>query len=190
MVGDAGLFVAKLAMERLDSPASQRQAILNLERHLPDAYYLEFYLGRNLAENDSPGEALPHLERAMTLSPDPEDMPYILSYQGLCLKDLGRYDEAIATLNRGCEVDDERPDLHNMLGFCFFKKGEHEEAIRHFTRAVELAPTSAIDYANLGVNYRKLGKNDEAVKSFALALSMDPGIEFAQKHLDELTGQA
>ncbi len=188
MVADAGLFVAKLAMERFDDPAEQRQAILKLERHLPDAYYLEFYLGRNLAENGDPREALGHLERAMELSPDPEDIPYILSYTGMCLKDLEKYEEAIEVLKKGCEHDDERPDLHNMLGFCNFKLEKHEEAIRHFTRAVDLAPTSAIDYANLGVNYRKLGQNEEAIKSFALALSLDPGIDFARRHLDEMTG--
>ncbi len=188
MVGDAGLFAAKLAMESMDDPASQRHAILSLAEKLPGAYYLEFYLGKNLAENGEPGEAIAHLDRAMELSPDPEDVPYILSYKGMCLKNLERYDEAVAVLKKGCEHDDERPDLHNMLGFCYFKQEKHEDAIRHFTRAVELAPTSAIDYANLGVNYRKLGRTDEAIKSFALALSLDPGIEFAQKHLEELTG--
>ncbi len=187
MAGDAGLFVAKLAMERIDNPAGRRQAILNLKRHLPEAYYLEFYLGRNLAENGDPEEGLAHLERAMTLAPDPEDVPYILSYAGMCLKDMERYDEAIEVLKKGCGADDERPDLHNMLGFCYFRKKDHEAAIRHFTRAVELAPTSAIDYANLGVNYREIGKNDEAVKSFALALSMDPGIDFARRHMEEMT---
>ncbi|MBU0483380.1 MAG: YcaO-like family protein [Proteobacteria bacterium] len=188
MVQNAGLFVAKLASELITDPEEKTRQLARMEILLPDAYYLEFYQGRNLFDQGQPEQALPYLEKALQLNPDEEDIPYIYSYIGNSLKDMARYDEAITALQKGTEFDNERPDLHNLLGFCYFKLADHETAIHHFSKAVELAPTSAIDYANLGVNYRKLGKTDEAIKSFTLALSMDPSITFAQDHMNELTG--
>lgn len=189
MVSNAGLFAAKLVNELISDPAEKAFHLERLEKLLPDAYFIEFYLGQNLYNAGQPEAALPHLNRALALDPDREDIPYIYSFIGSCLKDLERYEEAIATLLQGTAHDDERPDLHNLLGFCHFKLADHEAAVRHFARAVYLAPTSAIDYANLGVNYRKLGKKEEALKSFALALSLDPSIEFARKHMTELAGE-
>ena len=189
MVRHAGLFAAKLVNELVSDPAEKSLHFARLEGLLPDSYFIEFYLGQNLYSAGQPAEALPHLQRALELEPDREDIPYIYSYLGNCLKDLEQYEAAIATLKKGTEHDDERPDLHNLLGFCYFKLADHEAAVAHFSKAVHLAPTSALDYANLGVNYRKLGKREEALKSFALALSLDPSIGFAQQHMAELAAE-
>jgi ribosomal protein S12 methylthiotransferase accessory factor len=189
MVGHAGLFAAKLVNELVNDPAEKSLHFARLESLLPDSYFIEFYLGQNLYSAGQPAEAIPHLQRALELKPDPEDIPYIYSYLGNSLKDLEQYEEAIITLKKGTEYDDERPDLHNLLGFCYFKLADHEAAVVHFSKAVYLAPTSAIDYANLGVNYRRLGKREEALKSFALALSLDPSISFAQQHMAELAAE-
>ena len=186
MVSNAGLFAAKLVNELIEDPEEKAAHFSRLEKLMPASYFIEFYLGQNLYNLGRPEEALPHLRQALTLEPDEEDIPYIYSFMGSCQKDMEQYDDAIVTLKKGAEHDDERPDLHNLLGFCYFKKADHEAAVHHFSRAVYLAPTSAIDYANLGVNYRKLGQKDEAMKSFALALSMDPTITFAQEHMAEL----
>ena len=102
---------------------------------------------------------------------------------------MGQYHEAITVLRKGTALDEERPDIHNLLGFCHFKLEEYEIAVTHFSRTVELNPASAIDYANLGVNYRKLERTEEAIKHFELALALDPTIDFAKNHLEELTAE-
>ncbi|MCX5870818.1 MAG: YcaO-like family protein [Deltaproteobacteria bacterium] len=189
MIHDVGLFAAKLLVELVDDANQLEQKLESMEQLIPDAYYLAFYRGRNLYNHGQPEFALAAFDRALTLSPEQEDLPYIYSYQGHCLKDLGAYDEAIKALEQGRAVDDERPDLHNMLGVCYYKKEAFNQAIVHFHRAVELDPASAMDYANLGVNYRKIGKQDEAVHFFNLALSLDPSIDFARQQLAELIVQ-
>jgi ribosomal protein S12 methylthiotransferase accessory factor len=187
-INNVGLFAAKLVAERSPDPLTCREGLLAMQEVLPDAYYLEFYLGRNLMETGQMADALHHLQRALTLNPEQEDIPYIHSYIGDCLKNLGLFDEAIAAVQQGLAYDEERPDMHNIIGVCYFKLAQYDKAITHFHRAVELAPTSAIDYANLGVNYRKIGKTMEAARYLELALSMDPTIEFAREQLAACQG--
>jgi len=184
---DAGLFAAKLVSELITDPEESNQHLQKMGQINPDAYYIEFYLGRNLLNMGDLPAALKHFEKSLTLQPNKEDQPYIYSYMGNCLKGMELYDQAIKVLKKGTSIDIERPDLHNMLGVCYFKLGNHEKAIKSFHHAVELNPASAIDYANLGVNYRRLKKIDEAVKYFKLALTLDPTIEFAKVHLQELS---
>ena len=186
MINDAGLFAAKLLVDLVHDPDELEQGLARMEEKLPEAYYLKFYRGRNLFQCGMPEPALDFFDQALALGPEGEDLPYIYSYKGNCLKDLARYDDAIEVLNQGLDVDEERPDIHNLMGVCFFKKDDYVQAIVHFKRAVELNPVSAMDYANLGVNYRRLDKNDEAIHFFTLALSLDTSIAFAREQLAEL----
>ena len=187
MMQSAGLFAAKLLVERIQDPTDLEEKLARVQTLLPNAYYLEFYRGRNAFTMGTPDRAISHFDRALELNPEKEDLPYIYSYKGSCLKELGRYDEAIRILEMGRKEDNERPDLHNLLGVCYYKKGEYQTAIAHFEKAVNLNPSSGMDYANLGVNYSKLGRNEEAKQFFTLALTLDPSIQFARDYLEKIS---
>ena len=189
MIQDVGLFSAKLLFELVEDSALLERKLAEMEELLPEAYYLEFYRGRNYINMGFPESAISHFDRALALEPETEDLPYIYSYKGYCLKEMGRFDDAISVLSQGIAEDDERPDLHNMLGVCHFKKERFETAIFHFKRAVELNPASGIDYANLGVNYSRLGHRDEAIHSFTVALTLDPSLDFARNELAALIAE-
>lgn len=186
MIQDVGLFSAKLLVELVDDNALLEKKLQQMEQLLPEAYYLEFYRGKNFVNMGFPESAIAHFDRALSLEPEPEDLPYIFSYKGYCLKEMEHYQEAITVLNQGLAEDDERPDIHNMLGVCHFKMQEFDTAIFHFKRAVDLNPASGIDYANLGVNYSRLGKKEEAIHYFTIALTIDPSLEFARNELATL----
>ncbi len=187
MINDVGLFSAKLLVERVDDTELLERKLSQMENLLPEAYYLEFYRGRNFAEMGFPESALSHFDRALRMQPEAEDLPYIYSYMGKCLNELGRYDEAVEILNTGLKEDEDRPDLHNTLGVCYFKTKQYEKAIAHFQRAVDLNPSSGIDYANLGVNYHKIGNKESAIEFLTLALTLDPSLDFAHELLADLT---
>jgi len=186
MINDVGLFSAKLLVERVSDTDILDKKLLQMEKLLPNAYYLEFYRGCNFSDMGFFESALEHFDRALSMQPETEDLPYIYSYMGSCLKELARYDEAVKALRKGLKEDEERPDLHNTLGVCFFKMQEYETAIRHFQRAVDLNPASGIDYANLGVNYNKIGNKEAAVEFLTLAITLDPDLDFARDLLAEL----
>lgn len=187
MIENVGLFAAKLAVELIEDPEQLEVKLSQLEDMLPAAYFLEFYRGRNFYTMGLAAEALPYFEKALTLNPEKEDLPYIYSYQGHCLQMLEQYDLAIEVLELGRIEDDERPDLHNMLGVCYFKKEQFENAIKHFERAVALNPASGMDYANLGVNHSRLGNKEEAIQYFTIALTLDPSLDFVKDQLATLT---
>jgi len=186
--GDAALFAAKLAASLLD-PVFLEAKLAEMNALLPNVYYIEFYRGKNLYDQGQVSEALEHFDRALAQDPNDEDLPYLYSYKGCCLRDLARFEDAIEALETGRKHDDERPDIHNMLGVCHFKGQRFDVAAEHFKRAVELNPVSAIDYANLAINLQHLGRDNEAMHNYKVALSMDAGIEFAQKGLAELLEQ-
>ncbi len=185
MGGSAAMFAAKLSSQLLKGEALA-QKFNKMESVLPTAYYLKFYKGREAYEIGQLAEAKKCFELALANKPNIEDVPYIYSYLGSCLRDLGQYHEAIDALQNGLEADEERPDIHNTIGVCYFKCELYEQAVHHFTRAVELNPVSAIDYANLALNQEKLGKTEDAVKNYEIALSLDTSIEFAIERLTNL----
>ncbi|MBM9537138.1 YcaO-like family protein [Desulfobulbus alkaliphilus] len=182
MGGNAALFAAKLAADLLEGDQLDLW-LTAMQRLLPSAYFLHFYRGRHLYDQGAVTEALACFEEALRCSPQQEDLPYLYSYLGCCLRDLGRYEEAIAALRQGLALDEERPDIFNTLGVCCYKTGRHAEAVDHFRRAVLLNPVSAIDYANLALNLECLGETEEAMVNYEIALSQDPAITFAVERL-------
>ncbi len=186
--GDAPLFAAKLAADLL-APTALDAKLTAMRQVLPGAYYVDFYQGRNLYDQGQVESALISFNKSLQKHPRNEDMPYILSYAGSCLRDLGRYEEAIPLLEQGLTCDEARPDIHNVLGVCHFKCERFEQAVHHFERAVALNPVSAIDYANLACNLQQLGRNDEAIKNYQIALSQDDSIAFAVENLAGLLAE-
>jgi tetratricopeptide (TPR) repeat protein len=133
--------------------------------------------------------ALSELQASENAGPAQQDMGNTLFYTGSCLKELCRYEEAIAVLKRAAESDPDEIDTFNLLGFCFYKTARHTEAVDCFRRAIALDPRSAIDHANLATNLRQLGRTEEAIAFYRKALSLDPNIGFARDALRRLTDE-
>ena len=180
-----GMFSAKLITEKNDP----EQAIIKLkaaDKILPGKYYIKFYIGLSLVNIGEIESALDYFHQALELKPDKQEIASIYSYMGVCLKDLGRYDEALGMLKKGEKFDRERTDIYNLMGFCYFKLKEHKMAIKCFEKNIHLDPGSAIDYANIASNYRDMGEKDKAIKYYKTALSINPAIEFAKENLKML----
>ena len=180
-----GMFAAKLVAEAGD-PAWAVRELTRMEKVLPGRYYIRFYLGQShLALND-PSTALACFEQALDMGPNREDIPGIYSYMAVALKEMERYRDAIAVLEKAEACDRDRTDIHNLMGFCYFKLKEHEKAIRCFRNVIRINPASAIDYANIASNYRDMGDRDQAIRYYRLALELDPDIDFARRNLQAL----
>jgi len=179
------MFSAKILAEDHD-PAEAIPALQQMDRDIPDKYFVQFYLGYCFLRQENPSEALPHFRKALRMEPKEDDISSIYSYLGICLKDLGRYREALEALQKGERYDPERTDIQNLMGFCHYALKEHAKAIERFKKVIRIDPTSAIDYANIGSNYRELGEREKAVRYYRLALELDPNIAFARENLRRL----
>ncbi|MFP4309169.1 MAG: YcaO-like family protein [Desulfococcaceae bacterium] len=182
------MFCTRLIGEQFPPPLAADR-LRKLDERLPGHYFVRFHLGMAHLAMDDPETALPHLAAALEMSPATEDVPSIYAYMGVCLKEMGRYEEALAVLDKAETLDRERTDVYNLKGFCHFKRGEHREAIANFREVLRLNPGSAIDYANIGANYRAMGEVEKAVEHYRIALTLDPSIDFARDHLAALTGE-
>jgi ribosomal protein S12 methylthiotransferase accessory factor len=180
-----GMFSAKLIAEN-PNPEWAIDQLNMMDKLIPKKYYIRFFLGICYLSMNDPIRALKYLEESLELEPKREDIASIFSYMAQCLKDLERYREAIAVLEKAEEYDKERTDIYNLMGFCRFKLKEYEEAIKCFKNVLRLDPTSALDYANIGSNYRDMGDKEKAIRYYLLALELDPTIEFARDNLEKL----
>ncbi len=180
-----GMFTAKLISETFP-PQEAMARLEEMEKVLPGKYYVQFYLGTARLATGKTETALDHLNRALDRDPNEQDLPSVYSYMGVCLKEMGRYREALSALEKGAARDADRTDIHNLMGFCYFKLKDHRKAIDCFQTVLRLDPGSAIDYANVGVNYRDLGETEQAIEYFLKALTIDPTIDFARENLDKL----
>jgi ribosomal protein S12 methylthiotransferase accessory factor len=183
-----GMFSAKHIFE--NNPAPQAIAALeNVQKILPDKYYVHFYLGASHLSINDPETARSYFTKALSLEPTEQDIPSIYSYLGVAFKDMGEYRQALEILKEGEKLDPERTDIYNLMGFCHFKLKEHPEAINQFQKVIDLDPSSAIDYANIAANYRQMGEKGKAIRYYQMALTLDDTIQFAKENLKELGGE-
>ena len=179
------MFIAKLMAETLP-PEKAIPGLLTMEDTIGPAYFTRFFLGIAYLQSGRTADALTHFYRALDLSPPDEDAPSIYSYAGVCLKESGRFREALELLDRGLALDAERTDILNLKGFCHFKLAQHEQAIDCFAAILKIDPGSAIDHANIATNYRELGQTEKAIWYYQRALEIDPSIDFARDNLAAL----
>ncbi len=171
----------------MDDPGEAVEILQKVLRIFPDRYEVHFFLGFALERNEQPEEAMKYFNQALGLNPRDIDLSSIYCHLGVCLKDLGQYEPAIAYLDRAQTYNADQKEIYNTLGFCYFKLKEYHKAMAAFERAIEIDPGSGIDYANIGANLRELGFYAEAVNLFQMALDIDPTIEFARDNLEKLT---
>jgi len=94
---------------------------------------------------------------------------------------LGRYDEALALVNKYEPALPKDKDLPLIAGNIYAHNGNHEAALQNYTRALELDPKMAAGYSDRGFVYNDVKQADKGVKDFQTALQLDPG--YGEAHL-------
>jgi len=71
------------------------------------------------------------------------------------LKDVGKYDEAIAKCNEIVGQDANHVLSHLTLAVLLGKVGKHEQAVQHAEKACQIDPTDAFNFTALSVTYQR-----------------------------------
>ena len=98
----------------------------------------------------------------------------------------GQVDEAVAHLQKACELDPDFAEAFNNLGIAYRMKGQREKAITEYEKALDLYESprqQASAHHGLGFNYRQLGRLDKALEHFGKQ------IELLEQCIDKRTKQ-
>jgi cellulose synthase operon protein C len=148
--------------------------------YIGDANAYEFLAKAQLAKGDKEG--------AMTTLTAYEEMggesPETLTKLASLEEELGRGNEAAATLDRINYIYPESEALHRHLGELWVAQGNYSGAVREYTAVLALKPLDkASAEFELAQAYFAAGEKDKAEESVLLALETAPGFRPAQKLL-------
>jgi tetratricopeptide (TPR) repeat protein/TolB-like protein len=155
-----------------------------------DEVYELYAKGLELNETD-PGKALEFFLKA--LAADPEYLDALIK-TGSLYDDLGRYDEALASLLKAQDILDKRgasgtaeyAETLNNTGVVYRDLGDHEKALEYYAKAQKIRESlklaDTVNYAetssNIGIVYVDTGKYDKALEYYLSAQKIMDSINF------------
>ena len=100
--------------------------------------------------------------------------PFLHYNLGNVLRELGRYEDAIASYRRALEIDPANASALNNCGAVLFDLGRYDAAIAAYDRAIALEPRKLQAHNNRGNALLAIERDVEALQSYDAALAIDP----------------
>ncbi len=127
------------------------------------------------------------IQKALDLSPTPEDQEYVLFVQGSIFERQKKYDQAEETFKKVLSVDPLNSSASNYLGYMLADRGVRlEESVKYIQKALELEPGNAAYLDSLGWAYFKMGRYDLAENPLEKAASKIQNDPTIHEHLGNL----
>jgi tetratricopeptide (TPR) repeat protein len=101
------------------------------------------------------------------------------------LIELGKYDQAMADLDKVLESNPRLAAAYYLRGILYQRKNEHIRAISNFDKAIELNPRFAEAYNNRGIVYESESQYDRALSDYSEAIKLNP--RFASAYANRAT---
>ncbi len=180
-----GLFVGRILAEDME-PDQAEAGLSLLEQIYPDAHYLPFFRGLVALRQGEIDRAAAWFALAEPLQPEADDRGLAAFYQAYSLSQQGQWAETIPHLDRAVCHCPEVKEYFNLRGVAYFKQREFAGAAANFELALALDSGSAMDLANLGLCHKFMNNAEKARELLGEALELDPSLEFARTHLNEL----
>jgi tetratricopeptide (TPR) repeat protein len=127
------------------------------------------------------------VQKALDLSPSPEDQEFALFVQGSIYERQKKYEEAEKTFKKVLVVDPLNASASNYLGYMLADRGIRlEESVKYIQKALELEPDNAAYLDSLGWAYFKMGRYDLAENPLERAASKIQDDPTIHEHLGDL----
>src|SRR2546426_686408 len=146
----------------------------------PKTSMAQFGLGRVLADQGKPAEAIEHYRQALNIKPDHGAAHY---NWGVVLGQQGKRAEAIEHYRLAVQMRANSADAHNNWGVVLGQQGRLADAVEHFQQALRLKPDFAEAHNNWGFALAQQGKRAEAIEHYRHALRLNPDNALAQSNL-------
>lgn len=180
-----GLFIGRRLIEECDSPKAV-EGLHVLENIYGEAHFIPFFQGMLFMQENDFSKAEEAFAKALPLQPDRTAKGLVSFYQGYACTQRNAWNEAIPKLQEAIRYCPEMKESCNLLGVSYFKTKQYAHAKQAFLDALSLDKGSAMDLANLGLCERYLGEYDNAESHLKAALELDPSIDFARDHYNDL----
>jgi serine/threonine protein kinase/TolB-like protein/Tfp pilus assembly protein PilF len=96
--------------------------------------------------------------QAMELDPQYPIAPH---WYGLYLGEMGRPDEALASINKALAIDPRSPYIHADLARILFYARRYDESLAQYRRTMGIAPNFSTYYGELSYLYEQMGMEEE-----------------------------
>jgi len=127
------------------------------------------------------------IQKALDLSPNPEDQEYALYVQGSIFERQKKYDRAEQTFKKVLSVDPLYSPAANYLGYMLADRGIRlEESVKYIQKALELDPNNPAYLDSLGWAYFKMSRYDLAAPPLEKAASKIQDDPTIHQHLGNL----
>lgn len=180
-----GLFVGRILAEDGDF-GDAMEGLEVLDEIYPGAYFLPFFRGLLAIRMGDVPYAVDQFDIAEPLQPADAERALAAFYHGYALSQLEQWEEAVTPLSRAIELDDDTKEFYNLRGVAHFKMQRYAEAASDFQAALDIDSGSPHDLANLGLCHKFMGNDAEAIDYLGSALKLDPTLDYAREHYDEL----
>jgi tetratricopeptide (TPR) repeat protein len=161
----------------------------DLEKDAANKFY---NYGEQSLNNREFENAIAYFDQALaaniTLLRKTDALLYLYRDKGYAQIQLGKYSDAVATLDEGLASYPADTLLWNNRGVALEKLGKSEEALAAYDKAVSFDQNYTLGYVNKGVLLSKMGRYSEAVAAYSQANETKPfnedilaGLEEAKK---------
>jgi len=111
-----------------------------------------------------------HLKKSIFLKPD---NAFAQSNLGNALKDLKRYDDALASYDKAIKINPSYADIHNNRGSVLNNLKRYNEAIASYDKAIQIKSNHAFAHNNKGNALKGLKRYDDALISYDQAIKIN-----------------
>jgi len=181
-----GLFIGRALAEDCDAEHAAR-GLAVLDGMYPQAHFTPFFRGILELRRNEPENARAFFQQAYPLQPDADSRGLAAFYSAYTHTQAAQWRQALPFLESAINDSPNVKEYWNLRGVAHFKLQNYGTAAEDFEAALRLDKGSALDLANLGLCHKFLGHKSEAAHYLCNALELDPGLEFARAHLDELS---
>jgi len=119
-------------------------------------------------------QAIEAYERSIQMEPNQKSIYAMYMNLGICLVEVGRYDEAISQLKKAISLKPDEAVLYYNLGRIMRRAEKYEEAVPYFEISLKLDPSNVYAYKILGITYAQIGKKEEAKRNLEKYLKSKP----------------
>jgi tetratricopeptide (TPR) repeat protein/nitrate/TMAO reductase-like tetraheme cytochrome c subunit len=166
--------------------AASIAAFEHVARLRPDYSDAPTNIGLTYIQWEKYDEALPYLEKSLTLE---KDNARALYYRALVERNQGQVDQAIDDLQKVAVKFPRSRDAHRELGFSFYQQHKYPLARAEYETVQSIDPDDLAAHYNLAILYRRLGLKDKAAEQAAYFADQkdDPtastyALEYLRKH--------